>query len=336
MSSFLNIIHRSSTSLILILLAHFSFSQSERMKVFYPEDTLTFDLIYKDLDSLENEKLEAYYKENPEQIAYVKNYYYGKQSGIYKAFYPSGRIMIFAVYQRGMLNGDYTWFSPDGKVLIKAQYRDNIRHGYYANRLHHFQGRFRDGKRHGKWEFNVGSSAYRKAYYSEGKLTSKPSLMDRAKDMVSDLIPEKREDSTQTSSNIQGDYYDQYDTLYLKSKESDSLKPYAIYYLPYDSLLHPSLRKAVYVEKQEQTAVVKYIIEGQLNGLYQLFYPNGNIYQYGHYDYGKKDGSWKEYDPYGQLRQRGNYRSGKKHGRWMYDIGTEQYHKVKYKDGVAK
>lgn len=322
-----------SLSLLFVLASH---AQSKKLRVIYPDDTLVVDLIYKDTDSLKNGKLIAYFKENPEQEAYVKNYYFGKQSGVYKAFYPNGRLMIFSVYERGMRNGDYAYYGPEGNVLIKAKYKDGQRHGYYINKIAKHQGRYKQGKRNGKWEFNVGSPSYKKVYYSEGQKVPMPGIFSRAINTVSGAVPKRSSSKEIPDKKVEGSYYDMYDTLYLASKESDSVKAYRVYFLPYDSLLHPSLRKAYFVDDPEQTAVVKYLVDGVQNGIFQIFYPNGNLYQYGYYDFGKLTDDWKQYSPNGQLRVRGRYKNGKKHGKWMYEIGTENYNVEKYKDGVLK
>ncbi|MEQ8908463.1 MAG: hypothetical protein RIC95_04695 [Vicingaceae bacterium] len=327
---------RHYTGSFLTLFFTFIFSviaQPEKINVYYPDDTLEFDLIYKDLDSLKNGELKAYFKEKPYQVAYEKHYYYGKQSGIYKEFYPSGRLMILAIYQAGKMHGDWTYYGPDGLVRQKAKYRNGKRHGFYINRVKHFQGRYKNGKKHGKWEYNVGTAAYRKVFYEEGKLTSKPTVFEKMKDLV-DL------NSKDSSQSVDGERkevpYRKFDTLMLPVIGEDILKSYPVRYVSPDSMDHPTLQKAVFMENQNQTAVVKYIYQGKLNGLYKIYYPNGNIFRYAHYDYGKLDGDWKEYSPDGSLRIRGKYREGKKHGKWMINIGTESYRKEKYKQGKLK
>lgn len=345
MSKLIGSFFPSSLFYFIIFFASLLFSsellaQQTKMKIYYPDDTLEVELIYKSLDSLETGKLQAYFKDEPSILAYEKNFYYGKQSGQYKEYYPSGRLMIFAIYQVGKLNGDWTYYGTDGAVRIKAQYRNGIKHGYYADRVAHMQGRYKDGVRHGKWELNVGSAAYRKVWYSEGKLTSKPALLTRAKDLV-DFSKEKGESGELKSdsslkSESQDLYFNTYDTLYLPAKNTDSLKAYAIHYLPADSIFHPSMRQAVFVDNPQQTAVVLYIYEGKQNGLYKVYYPNGNIYIYAKYHYGRLEGDWKEYNAYGSLKIRGRYREGKRHGKWMFNIGQKDYYTKKYKDGELK
>lgn len=317
----------------LFFVSNLSFTQPSRMKVYYPDDTLVFDLIYENTDSIENGKLTAFYKEKPYQIAYEKNFYFGKQSGVYKSYYPSGRIMIFSVYQAAKLHGDWAYYGPDGKLRQKAKYREGKLEGFYINRIEHYQGRYRNGKKHGKWEYNVGTAAYRKVFYEDGKLSANPSILDKMKDLVS---LSTKDSSQSIDGNKVEKLYQQFDTLLLVDKEGDSAKSYPVRYISPDSINHPTLQKAVFVHNKYQTAVVKYVYMGKLNGLYKIYYPNGNIYRYAHYDFGKLDGDWREYAPNGELRIRGKYKEGKKHGKWMINIGSKDYYTEKYKEGELK
>ena len=308
-------------------------AQQKSLNVYYPDDTLSFELYYKSQDSLGSGKLIAYYKKHPHQKAFEKNYYYGKQSGVYKAYYPSGRTMIFSVYQAGKRNGDWTYYGTDGSIREKAKYRAGKRHGFYINKVEKYQGRFKHGLKHGKWEYNVGSAAYRKEYYENGKLTSKPSMFQQVKQ----VFTFGQEDSSQTvDGKVKTQVFQRYDTLYLPQEKSVEKLAYRIRYINPDSIDHPTMMRAVFVHKPEQTAIVKYRVEGKLNGLYKEYFPSGNIYHYAHYSYGKLDGDWKEYRPNGSLKQRGNYREGKKHGRWLMEIGTDQQHSLRYKAGELK
>lgn len=315
------------------LVANMLKAQQKFLKVYYPDDTLSFELDYKSVDSLEEGKLVAFYKKHPHQIAFEKNYYYGKQSGIYKAYYPSGRTMIFSVYQAGKRHGDWTYYGTDGSIREKAKYKEGSRHGFYINKVEKYQGRYKNGLKHGKWEYNLGTAAYRKEYFANGKLTSKPSMFEQVKQALS--FGEK--DSSQTvDGKNSNQLFQEFDTLYLPQEGQDEKQAYPIRYIHPDSINHPTMMRAVFQNKPEQIAVVKYRVEGKLNGLYKEYYPSGNIYHYVHYSYGKLDGDWKEYRPNGSLKMRGNYRDGKKHGKWLMEIGTEKRHTLKYKMGEIK
>lgn len=303
------------------------FAQPKKLKVFRADIVETYALIYKNTDSLKQNKLHAYYAIDSNQLAYEKSYYLGRQSGLYKSYFPQGQLMELVVYQNGRRNGDYTRYDEGGAIVIKAKYRDDKLHGFWINRKKKIQGRYRNGLKQGKWEYNLKTAGYVKRYYNEGELVDQNSFLRGV-----NIFNKKTEAKTdKTLINSQPKQVNELivfnDTIVIQDKV------YRIKQVPRDSISHPSMYKAVFYDKPDQTAIVKYIYNGSLNGLFQKFYPNGNIYQYSNYSSGQLNGKWKQYSEKGELLIRGNYSKGKKDGTWHYDMGRENYRKEKFKGG---
>ena len=309
-------------------------AQQKHLAVYQADSILKYALVYKELDSLKNGRLLAYYESNSDQIAIEKSYYFGKQSGVSKTYFPKGQLMEIIVYQNGLRHGDYTRFDEQGDIVIKAKYRNDLLHGFWTDRKKNIQGRYRYGLKHGKWEYNLKTAAYVKRYYQQGQLTGQPVLFQRI-----NLVNKQKEDDGDQAVQVKQEQvkliqHQFYDTMLIQHQKHE--KSYKIRYIPRDSIAHPSMYKAVFQDNPNQVALVKYIYNGYLNGLYQRFYPNGNIYLYANYSFGKLNGLWRKYAENGKLVVKGNFKDGKRHGTWHYQIGSDDYQKIKFKNGVKK
>ncbi len=321
-----------SLFLSLVLMSNF-FAQQSKIAVFEDGDTTYYDLVYRSNDSLKNNVLKAYYALDTSVQAIEKKYYNGKQSGITTVFYPSGKRMLSIVYQYGLKHGDWTYYNQEGEILIKASYRNGFKHGYYVDFIKNYRGRYWKGKKHRRWEYNVGSAAYRKLYYNRGLLVSDPNMMYRYRSIVGKKSIKGKVEAkeTQTAEHLEN----LHDTLLLPD-DSGKLMKYPIKFIENNGYSHPNQQQAVFEANTNQSAVVRYVYQGKINGLYKVYYPNGNIYRYYHYKNGDLHGDWKEYRPDGTLKTRGNYYYGKKHGSWLIDLNTKNFKKEKYKKGSQK
>ena len=93
------------------------------------------------------------------RVAVRLGYKRGKPSGVYRAFFPDGRPLIFAVYGWGSLHGDWTEYDTFGHITLKGQYRMGKREGTWAFRKEGIVGHYKNGMKHGKWR-----------YYKDGKV----------------------------------------------------------------------------------------------------------------------------------------------------------------------
>lgn len=123
-------------------------------------DTLyRFAVVYGPMQQSEQFKRIGHYAQDTAAVAVQLDYKRGRPSGVYRAFFPDGKPLIFAVYGYGSLHGDWTEYDEFGRVTIKGQYRDGLRDGTWAFRTEGIVGHYKDGKRHGKWK-----------YYERGRL----------------------------------------------------------------------------------------------------------------------------------------------------------------------
>ncbi|HPF92272.1 MAG TPA: hypothetical protein PLL57_16535 [Flavobacteriales bacterium] len=94
------------------------------------------------------------------RIAVTMDYKRGHASGIYRAYYPDGRPLIFAVYGWDSPHGDWTEYDELGGITLKGQYRRGLRDGTWAFRKDGIVGHYKEGLKHGKWK-----------YYEQGRIT---------------------------------------------------------------------------------------------------------------------------------------------------------------------
>ncbi len=152
------------------LISIISISQAVEEKVQLDTITETIQVVYLNTEaSTYYIKRVATFKDNPSQVAVEKTISNGQQNGIYKVYYPSGRLKIKAVYANNKKNGEWTWYNPEGVILIKGEYKNDIKHGYWAYKSLKTYGRYKRGKKHGKW-YKQNVNKKKKAYYKKGVL----------------------------------------------------------------------------------------------------------------------------------------------------------------------
>jgi hypothetical protein len=149
-------------SLLLPFLFVLSFASSAQPDTLYvPEhDTIVpYAVVYPPLQQAESFQHVGRFALDTSRIAVKLGFKRGKPCGVYRAFYPDGRPLIFAVYGWGYLHGDWTEYGPDGHVSLKGKYDQGKRDGTWGFRDQGIVGHYKDGLKHGKWK-----------YYQEGRL----------------------------------------------------------------------------------------------------------------------------------------------------------------------
>jgi len=94
------------------------------------------------------------------RIAVSLDYKRGHPSGVYRAYFPDGRPLVFAVYGWDSPHGDWTEYDERGDITLKGQYRRGLRDGTWAFRKEGIVGHYKEGMKHGKWK-----------YYERGRIT---------------------------------------------------------------------------------------------------------------------------------------------------------------------
>lgn len=139
--------------LFLLLLPSLLLGQVVEEKIPIDTSFISHQVVYKEnvTKGVFSKKI-AVFANDTSKIAVEKNFTNNYQNGIYKAYYPSGNLMVFAIYANAKLNGDYTYYDEIGKILIKGKFRAGIKHGYWAYRYLNCYGRYFNGKKTGRWK----------------------------------------------------------------------------------------------------------------------------------------------------------------------------------------
>lgn len=125
----------------------------------------------------------AVYAIDTSQIAIEKSENSKGKSGLYKVYYPNGKLKIKTVYALDKLNGEWTYYNQNGVIKIKGNYQLGVKHGYWAYKELKTYGRYKNGKKHWKWhKINVNNkkekSTYKKGVLIRGKGVGSESLRE--------------------------------------------------------------------------------------------------------------------------------------------------------------
>ncbi len=145
------------TSLLLFTLP--ALAQPDSLHVPSGDTLFTYAIVYDTVEPAEQYKLIGRYAHDPNSIAVSIDHKRGRPSGVYRAWFPDGKPLIFAVYGWGSLHGDWTEYDEFGRITIKGQYRNGQREGPWAFRKLGILGKYKEGVKHGKWK-----------YYENGRL----------------------------------------------------------------------------------------------------------------------------------------------------------------------
>ena len=160
-------------SFLLMVLAGAAWrAQAQPDTLYVPQGDTTYALavVYDTPEVAEQYKLIGRYAHDTSAVAVQLGMKRGKPSGVYRAFFPDGRPLIFAVYGYGSLHGDWTEYDELGRVIIKGQYRDGLRDGPWAFRREGVRGKYRKGLRHGKWRYYEHKRLVRTEKWRDDKL----------------------------------------------------------------------------------------------------------------------------------------------------------------------
>lgn len=143
---------RATLLLVSCILSVVSLGQPDSLYVVSGDTTFAFRIVYEAVQPAEQYKLIGRYELYPDRVAVSIDHKRGKPSGVYRAWYPDGKPLIFAVYGYGSLHGDWTEYDEFGRITIKGQYRNGLREGTWAFRKIGVVGHYKAGLKHGKWK----------------------------------------------------------------------------------------------------------------------------------------------------------------------------------------
>lgn len=157
---------------LLAMLAAAPIARAQPDTLYVPsgDTTYAYPLVHAPLSDAEAFVRTSRYAFDTARVAATVSYRRGKPSGVYRAYYPDGRPLIFAVYGWGSLHGDWTEYDEQGRITLKGQYRTGRREGTWSFRDQGVVGKYKDGLPHGKWRYYEDGRLARTEKWYKGKL----------------------------------------------------------------------------------------------------------------------------------------------------------------------
>lgn len=163
---------RTLSSIALACLAGLLHAQPDSLFVSGAQGVTAYAVTYAPVEQVEQFTRAGRFAFDTSRIAVRLDYKRGKPCGVYRAFYPDGRPLIFAVYGWGWLHGDWTEYGPDGRITVKGQYDQGKRDGTWAFRAEGILGHYKQGKKHGKWKYFQNDKVVRVERYRDDRLVT--------------------------------------------------------------------------------------------------------------------------------------------------------------------
>lgn len=158
--------------LILNVIFGFTGFSQEKIKIRINDSTFfEHDVTIIKNDTVNGKKI-AVYTNDTTVMAYQKSFYEGYQTGFYKVYFPSGKLMETTVYMKDKKNGDYTLYEIDGSIIVKGSYTNDIKNGFWAYRKYRISGKYKDGLKHGKWKWIQPDGSFYVYKFDKGKFLS--------------------------------------------------------------------------------------------------------------------------------------------------------------------
>lgn len=216
--------------------------------------------------------------------------------GTERYYFRSGKISQENTYVNGTLEGLSTGYHENGKKQVEIAYQDGERHGYKKYWYDHGQleeeGWFQEGNMQGTWYTydEMGNLQYRTEYLNNDLNGERIEYFPNGK--VDKLIRYNLgwlEEMTQFDSTGR-----EFNHLFIRDGEGK------------------------YIEKffNGRTYAEGSYVNGELNGPFTYYYPDGKINTVQYYRYGKLDSTYRNYLHSGQISQEGQYRAGDRVGTW--------------------
>jgi antitoxin component YwqK of YwqJK toxin-antitoxin module len=265
-----------------------------------------------------------------------ENYRNDIREGYTRYYYADGKLKLEIPFVNGVEQGFGKEYGPDGTIITLTEYK----RGFIVDRLR-INRKDQDGRKQGRWYFFWESGGVkmegkykddkREGYFKE--YTEAGDLL-RISKYVNDLI---QPDAAEIQKlDIQNEYYD-----------NGQVKTSTMYRNGVVEGVKREFNPAGVVEKSylysNGVLTGEGIIreDGNKDGPWKDFYPDGTVKAQGNYDNGKQVGEWKYYHQNGKLEQAGRFnKQGKLDGtwKWYYENGTlarEEAYRNGLKDGLS-
>lgn len=124
----------------------------------------------------------AVFANDTSQIAIEKTFNNFGQNGVYKVYYPSGRLKVLTVFANNKINGEWTWYDEKGIILVKGEYVNGVKDGYWAYKQLKIYGRYKKGLKHKRW---IRVDVNQKKYFSHYR----NGVLKHGEGFVNDKLP---------------------------------------------------------------------------------------------------------------------------------------------------
>jgi antitoxin component YwqK of YwqJK toxin-antitoxin module len=227
----------------------------------------------------------------------------GLKQGVWKEFYPDGKIKTERTYRNDMLDGLYKEFNPKGNLVMVLKYvggqviAEDIAEdeGIEIRNEYDEQNRL---IRSGPFRQNIPLGIHR-MYNPEGYVVSARTYDNKGNVIAEGIVDEE--------GNKQGNWNDYYPGGKMKTngQYKDNYR---------------TGRWTFYRENGKVEQVGVYNL-GRPHGLWTWYYEDGSILREEEFFNGKEDGNFIEYSQQGNIITKGIYIDGEKEGEWYYREG---------------
>ena len=257
------------------------------------------------------------------------------KEGYTRYYFPNGKIKQEIPFVKGLEQGFSKEYGSDGTIITLTEYK----RGFIVDRIR-INRKDGNGRRQGRWCY----------FYENGNLKTEVTYRD---DKKNGYLKEYAENSDLLKI---AKYQD--DVIQPEAEEIQKLEVQNEYYPDGKIRISAMFRNGVPEGiKREYTAdgniekaylyqngviigegIVKE--DGNRNGPWKDFYPDGSLKSEGNYDNGKQTGEWKFYHSNGKIEQSGKFnKQGKFEGtwKWYFDSGQllkEENYRNGLKDGI--
>jgi antitoxin component YwqK of YwqJK toxin-antitoxin module len=228
----------------------------------------------------------------------------GTKQGVWKTFYPDGKVQREMKYTDNKLDGIYKEFNESGNLILSLKYMDGKIMESQDNLDIHDEIDFRR-------EFNEAGKIVSSGGFKDNKPVGVHRFYDNSGkinnafiyDDLSNKISEGIVDETGSKEGAWKDFY-----------ATGEIKAVGAY------LDNRQSGKWSYFYKNGSKEQEGSYIRGLYDGQWTWYHPNGNVWREENYFNGREDGQMVEYSDSGSVLTKGEFINGEKEGEWISQV----------------
>jgi uncharacterized protein len=271
-----------------------------------------------------------------DQEVVKENFRNDVKEGFTRYYYPNGKLKQEIPFYKGLEQGYGKEYSTEGFIITLTEYK----RGFIVDRLR-INRKDGSGKKQGHWC----------TFYEKGSIKSEITYKD---DMKNGYFKEYAENGDLLKISK---YID--DVIQPEAEEIQKLEIQNEYYpdgkLKISAMFRNGIPEGIKREYKADGTIEKAYLykngviigegivkeDGDREGPWRDYYPDGALKAEGNYEKGKQTGEWKYYHPNGKIEQIGKFnKQGKFEGtwKWYYENGEllkEEHYHLGLKDGLS-